>query len=285
VSGERGPSVSIVIPCYNEEANLKAGTLTHVAVYAEKADDVAEVLVVDDGALRENRAAAERHGARYLAHTAPQGPNAARNTGIEASDAPLVVLIDDDVEAPSGWLDALLGAAVQHPDHDVLGGPIHVRLEGSHLRSCGREGPPITFLDLGPDDREAQFVWSANMLVRRQAFQRVGLFDAALEIYGDEEDWQRRHLAAGGRTRYVARAAIVHRRAGRDAKLPALARAAWRRGRHSRRFDVRKGSAPPLRAELRVLAGCLWHVPRRLCGNGVVLSAAAAGRVREAIGG
>src|SRR5215510_12357334 len=55
MSGERGPSVSIVIPCYNEEGNLRAGALTHVALYAERADDVAEVLIVDDGSTDASR--------------------------------------------------------------------------------------------------------------------------------------------------------------------------------------------------------------------------------------
>jgi hypothetical protein len=35
-----------------------------------------------------------------------------------------------------------------------------------------------------------------------------------------------------------------------------------RRGRPSRRFDVVKGTAPPLARELRVLAGCALHGPR-----------------------
>jgi len=121
------------------------------------------------------------------------------------------------------------------------------------------------------------------MAIRRAALGRVGPFDPALEIYGDEEEWQRRHLAAGGRTRYIAAAGLDHRRAGADAHLRALARAGWTRGRHSRRFDVRKGTAPPLRAELRTLAGCLAHGPRRRCANGILMSAHAAGRVREAV--
>jgi hypothetical protein len=37
-----------------------------------------------------------------------------------------------------------------------------------------------------------------------------------------------------------------------------------------------------MRAEIRTLAGCAWHVVRRRCANGLVLTAHAAGRVREA---
>jgi GT2 family glycosyltransferase len=274
------PTASIVVPTRARPGYLEVA-LRSIAPQARDAG--AEVVVVDDGDLADNRLAAERHGARYVAHPQPRGPNAARNTGIEAAGAELVVLVDDDVEAPVGWLDALLAAARALPEHDVFGGPIRARLEGSALRMCGREGPPITFLDLGPQDRDAELVWSANMAIRRAALERVGLFDAGLEIYGDEEEWQRRHLHAGGRTRYVAAAGLDHRRAGRDAKVSSLARAAFVRGRHSRRFDARKGTDPPLRGELRVLAGCVWHTGRYACGNGIVLTAQAAGRVREAL--
>jgi GT2 family glycosyltransferase len=274
------PVASVIVPTRERPPYLEV-TLSSIAPQAREQD--AEVVVVDDAAEARARAAAERHGVRYLAHPEPRGPNAARNTGFQAARAELLVLVDDDVEAPPGWLAALLAAAQADPGADVLGGPIRVRLEGSRLRMCGREGPPITFLDLGPEDREAEFVWSANMALRRRALERAGPFDAALDIYGDEEEWQRRHRAAGGRTRYVAGAGLVHRRAGADARLPALSRSAYRRGRNSRRFDVRKGTVPALASETRVLAGCVLHAIRFGCGNGVVLTAQSAGRMREAL--
>jgi hypothetical protein len=50
-----------------------------------------------------------------------------------------------------------------------------------------------------------------------------------------------------------------------------------------RRYDVRRGTPPPLGRELRILAGCLWHVVRRRCTNGLVMAAHSVGRVRETI--
>jgi GT2 family glycosyltransferase len=275
------PVCSIVIPTRDRPGYLDVA-LASITPQARAAGG--EVIVVDDGDGAETRRVAERHGVRYLSHPSPRGPNAARNTGIDAAAAPLIVLVDDDVEAPPGWLAALLAGAAANPSHGALGGPIRARLEGSRLHSCGREGAPITTLDLGDADRDADFVWSANMLVRRSALDEVGPFDASLEIYGDEEEWQRRYRAAGGRIRYVAAAGLDHRRSGADARLPSLARAAYRRGRHARRFDHTKHAAPSLAAELRTLAGCAWHTVRRGCGNGIAMGAEAAGRVREALG-
>ena len=141
------PPASILIPTYRRRDYL-AVALGSVA--AQAAEHGAELIVVeDDPADPETQALAERHGARYLAHGESRGPNAARNTAIEASSAELLCFLDDDVEVWPGWLGALLAAAEAHPDHDAFGGPIRARLEGTNLHACGREPPPVTTLDLG----------------------------------------------------------------------------------------------------------------------------------------
>jgi GT2 family glycosyltransferase len=250
----------------------------------QAAEHGAELIVVeDDPADPETERLAARHGARYESHGETRGLNAARNTAIALARADLVCFLDDDAEAWPGWLGALLAAAETRPGHDAFGGPIRARLEGTNLHACGREPPPVTTLDLGPEDRDAEFVWGANLTLRRRALELAGGFDPGLDLYGDEEDWQRRLHAAGGRIGYVAAAGVDHRRTGGDARIAGLSRAAYGRGRNSRRYDARKGVAPPVAAELRTLAGCLWHIVRRRCGNGIVLTALTLGRLREAI--
>ena len=243
----------------------------------------AEIVVVNDGGDAATTAVALRHGARVVAPPPPGGLNAARNAGIDAARADLVLLIDDDISAPPGWLDAVLTGAASAPDVDVFGGPIRARLEGGGPRSCGREDAPITTLDLGRADRDVPLVWGANMALRRRAIDRAGRFDEGWHGPGDEEDWERRYTAAGGVVRYLAGAGLEHRRSAADATLASLSRAAYRQGRASRRYDVRKGAVPSLARELRTLVGCQWHVVRRRCLGGIVMAAHAAGRVREAL--
>ncbi len=234
----------------------------------------------DAGPSEEARALAERFGARYEPHVRPLGLNVARNTGVERSTGELVVFVDDDVEVCAGWLDALLTAAGQHPEQEVFTGPILPRLEGSPPHSCGREEPPITALDLGPDDTPTCFAWGANMAIRRAALERVGPFDVSLEYGGDEQEWQER---LGDDGLYVAAAALHHRRSPRDARLRSLCRAAYTRGRASRRFDAWRKEAPSMAGELRTLAGCLGHVVRYRCPAGLTMVAHSAGRIHEAI--
>jgi GT2 family glycosyltransferase len=272
-------SASIIIPTRGRPRYLDVA-LASIAPQAAAAG--AELIVVDDGRFAEDEQLAATHAARYISLGSARGLNAARNAGLRAAHGELIVFVDDDVEVRPGWLAALLDAAAKLPEVAVFTGPVAARFDGRQLRACGREGPPITFLDLGREDRDAYRAWGVNMAVRRRAFDAVGEFDERRSGGGDEEEWERRYLAAGGRIRYVAGAALDHRRAGADTRLFALMRAACQRGAELRRFDEEDGSAPPLYAELRVLAGCLWHSARRRCENGLVMAAHSAGRLRAA---
>ena len=141
------PSASIVIPTRGRPAYLEVA-LASIVPQARAVG--AEVLVIDDaGASPEAREQAERLGARYEPHERELGLNVARNTGVERSAASWwCSWMTTSKRAPAG-LTALLTAAREHPDVDVLAGRIRPRLEGRPPRTCGREGPPITTLDLG----------------------------------------------------------------------------------------------------------------------------------------
>jgi GT2 family glycosyltransferase len=275
------PPASIVIPTRGRPTYLEVA----LASIAPQAIAVgAELIVVDDsGPSEDRRALAERFGARYEAHPRPLGLNVARNTGVERSSGELVVFVDDDVDVCEGWLEALVRRAAEHPDVDVLAGAIVPRLEGRPARGCGREGPPITSLQLGPEDCFTSYAWGSNMAIRRAALERVGPFDVSLEQGGDEQEWQDRLRADGGQVLYVADATLHHRRTPEDSRLLRLCRASFARGRGARRFDTWRGQAPPLERELLTLARCLGHVLLRRCPRGLVMVAHSAGRVREAV--
>jgi GT2 family glycosyltransferase len=266
-------TAAIIVPTRGRAGYL-ARALASIAEQAR--EEGVEVLVVDDGPDAQAHAAAQQAGARYVAHERSLGLNAARNTAIGATDADWLFFVDDDVEARPGWLAALLAAA-RGADDDVavLTGPIHARIDNSQYRQCGREGAPITFLE---DDRGVG--WGANLGVRRTWVERVGPFDAERELYGDEQEWQDRVRTAGGRIVWVPDAELDHVRSGDDATVRALARAAYARGQASRRYDVFKGRAPGLDAELSLLARTLVHGPLHRCSNGPVMAAHSLGRLR-----
>ena len=196
----------------------------------------------------------------------------------------LIVFIDDDVEAPPGWLSALLSGVSAAPEHEVFGGPIRARLEGGGPRACGREPAPITTLDLGGEDRDVALVWGANMAIRPSAFDRAGDFDETIFVRGDEEEWQRRLTARGGAHPLPRRG----RRSSTGARprtrpLGALSRAASDTVAPPGALTRARARRRRLRGEMRTLAGCIWHAVRRRCAFGIVFGAHTAGRLREAL--
>jgi GT2 family glycosyltransferase len=275
------PRVSVVVPT-RDRADYLDVTLASLA--DQDFAEPYEVIVVDDNSRDSTPAVIERHVARAITHDEPRGPNAGRNEAVAVAEADLVAFVDDDVFAPSTWLRELIAGADRNPEALVFGGPIHAELQGPAPRSCGREAPPITTLELGSGDTQTPLVWSANMLIRRDAFELAGGFDESLPTGGDEEEWLRRVAERGGRVMYIAAAGLTHRRVGDDARLRALTRSAYHRGYNLRGFDERMGKAPGMGREVRVLAGCGWHTLRRACPQGLIAGAHSAGRIRRAIG-
>ena len=280
------PTAAIVIPTRRRADYLQVA-LGSVAPQAAAAQ--VPILVVDDADVPD--AATERvateAGARYEPNPTPgRGINGARNHGtLRAGGAELLLFLDDDVRVGPGWLPAMLSAADDLPDTvGFLTGPVHARFEGHRLLSCGRERPPITTFEPGGEDRDVDVAWGVNLGVRRAVLDLVGPWDERLVNGGDEEELQRRWLAARpeGRIRSVAAAWVEHRRAGDDARLRSLAAATRARGQAARRYDVARGVQPSLKAELRTLAGCVGHVVRRACPNGLTMASHAVGRIEEA---
>ncbi|HVG74958.1 MAG TPA: glycosyltransferase family A protein [Thermoleophilaceae bacterium] len=273
--------VTVVVPTSGRAGYLE---VTLDSLRGQRTSVPHELLVVDDGSTDGTPAVAERFGARIVRHEERRSLNAARNTGVREARGELIAFVDDDVHAPPGWLDAIAEGARRHPDAEAFGGPIRARFEGHAPRGCGREDPPITTLDLGAEDREAEMVWGANFAIRRSAVDRVGEFDESFARgHGDEEEWLMRLRAAGGRIVYLADAGLDHRRAPGDSGLASLARAAYHRGRGARSSDRRHGKAPRVARELRNVAGAGWHTVRRACPQGLIMGAHAAGRLVEAL--
>ncbi|MDQ3648105.1 MAG: glycosyltransferase, partial [Actinomycetota bacterium] len=236
------PDLSVVVPTSGRPSYL-AVALRSLCDQNTRASY--EVVVVADGDLWSTAALAERLGVRVVRHGERRGLNAGRNTGLRETEAPLVALVDDDVLAPPGYVEALVAGARRWPEAEAFGGPIRPRLEGGAMRGCGDEDPPITSLDLGPDDRQVELVWGANFAVRRSAIERVGSFDESIDwAHGDEEEWLERLRAQGGSIVYLPAAGVEHRRDPADSTLGRLSRAAWVRGRGARRSDSRRGVAP-----------------------------------------
>ena len=96
---ESAPSISVVIPCYNAAAFLRA-TIESIL---GQTHPVLEVIVVDDGSTDDSANIAESFGPPVRVIRQPnQGESAARNRGIEAAAGEWVAFLDaDDLWLPT----------------------------------------------------------------------------------------------------------------------------------------------------------------------------------------
>ena len=187
--GERAaPKVSIVIPAYNAMTYLPA---TLASVFEQTFSDF-EVLLVDDGSTDsiQTWVAQTVHDPRVkLISQANQGLSAARNTGITHSQSEYIAFLDADdlwhrtkLEQQVEWLDA-------HPDIgliynwaaliDSTGSPTG-RVLGSDI-----EGNVL------PELLQRNIIDCPSVVVRRQCFEQVGLFDCTLRSVEDWDMWIR----------------------------------------------------------------------------------------------
>ena len=192
------PSVSIIVPVYNNRTQLRQA----VSSLLEQEIPELEVVVVDDGST-DGSADTVRDLPVRIVRQGNFGPASARNSGLAEARGELIGFLDsDDLAAPHG-LGRLARRFDEEPDWLVAGGmPAGViDDDGKVLTTFGPFGgdvpPAMRRLDLGLY-RAGRFfpvnVWL--YLFRRAFFDRMGGFDTTIR-FSDDADMILRALTKG----------------------------------------------------------------------------------------
>jgi len=189
------PQVAVVTAAYNVERYIGA---TIASVLEQTLEDF-EMIVVDDGsrdATAQIVAAVDEPRVRLIS-TPNRGVGAARNRGLAACRAPLVVFLDgDDLLLPDA-LEHMVAAMAAHPDHVACFGH-HVKIDedGAPLGSDVPTRPLPASDTLRHLLRRNVIVNGGALCIRTEAARRVGGYDPRLRFAEDLEFWCR--LAALG---------------------------------------------------------------------------------------
>lgn len=105
--------VAVVIPAFNEEKAI-GGVLDGLRDALARSGRPFEIIVVDDGSSDRTAEVARGRGVTVVAHGVNRGYGASLKSGIRASRAPYVMIIDADGTYPSDAVLKLLAAAEQH---------------------------------------------------------------------------------------------------------------------------------------------------------------------------
>lgn len=174
------PLISVIIPVYNCDRYLSNAIDSVLA----QTYPPSEIIVVDDGSIDCSAAVAQQYqtSVRYEYQT-HGGIGAARNRGIELAQGSFLAFLDADDLWAKDKLQHQIAAFHQEPDLEAVFG----MAQQFH-------SPDLTQLEkdqiVCPTQLMAGYIPSA-MLLKRETFLRVGLFETHLQI-GEFVSWYAR---------------------------------------------------------------------------------------------
>jgi len=178
------PSVSVVIPAYNEEEYLPS------CLESIRKQDYAaeyEVIVVDNASTDNTTKIALDWGAKVV-YESKRSPACARQKGVEAATGEIIAFIDADTQAPACWLSTILSRFVREPGTVVISGP-YAYCDAGRIAKIASY---CNFISIITDQlfrkafHKGGAIWGCNFAVRRSALFEVGGFDTSIRFYGEE---------------------------------------------------------------------------------------------------
>ena len=222
----RTGTISVVVVTWNRRDLLRSclQSLTR-----QKLEQPFEVVVVDNGsddgspemALREF---AENAAFRLklIRNQVNRGFCAGNNQGFEASDSEFVALLNNDAEAESDWLAALVRAFEGRPKVGMAASKILVYEDPRRIDKVGHliypdgqnRGRGSGELDAGQFDRVEEVLWpdGCAAMYRRAMLDQIGGFDEDFFAYADDAELGLRARIAGWKCLYMPGARVRHHR-------------------------------------------------------------------------
>jgi len=176
------PTISVIIPTYNR-ANFICETID--SVLNQTYQDY-EIIVVDDGSTDDTKQVLSKYGNRIIyIYQENQQVGAARNNGIRHSKGKYIALLDsDDV-----WLPQKLEKDIACFELDsriglVYSDVIYISSDGAALYKRKLKCPTG---DILKSIVLQNFVVLSTAIVRRECFEKVGMFSTDREMSGSED--------------------------------------------------------------------------------------------------
>lgn len=230
------PSISVVVPVRDGAASLTA-LLDSLAAQTLRAGAF-EVVVVDNGSRDDAAAVVAARAGAVVVRESWANRGLARNRGVAVARADLIAFTDGDCLAEPGWLAALLRCL--ESGAPLVAGP--VRLDTGQPPSRYERLELLWRFAQEEHVRASGWAASANLGIRREAFEAIQGFDRRYEQIGEDVDLCLRAQAAGHRLAYCAEAAVHH---AAETELGPILRRAFRHGfssaQHARRLPMAVG--------------------------------------------
>lgn len=201
------PFVSVIIPAYVRERDGLARCLAALEAQTYP-PELYEVVVVDNGsALPLDDVVGGCRRARLVVERTP-GSYAARNAGVRHARGDVLAFTDADCIPAHDWLER--GAARVHgAPQTIVAGRIDLFFRKPGSPSSVELYESVTALQQRHFVENGRFGATANLLVARETFERVGPFVESTRSGGDVE-WCQRAAASGFELEYADECRVAH---------------------------------------------------------------------------
>jgi hypothetical protein len=151
------------------------------------------------------------------------GLTAARLRGVENTKSPWIAFVDDDNLLEPDWIPAVARAIGSHPDAGGIGGEVELDWEAAPPAYLSEFGFCFAEQKVGPEERRADSLAGAGMVLKREALVTSGWTDGpllsdrtgtTLVSGGDVEIAQR--IRAAGYELWVTPSAVLRHRIPRE---------------------------------------------------------------------
>ena len=180
------PAVTVIIPTFNREQFLKEAV---DSVLSQTYDDF-ELIVVDDGSTDKTKKMLQDYGQRltYIFQE-NRGVGTARNRGIAEAKGELISFLDSDdlwkrdkLSIQTDLMKSQKGVMISFTDEIWIRKGVRVNPMKKHQKHSGRIYEKCLPLCI---------ISPSSVMIRRELFDTVGLFDETLSVCEDYDLWLR----------------------------------------------------------------------------------------------
>jgi len=233
---------SIIIPVYNDATDLKL-VLEAIDKQNYPAENF-ETFVVDNGSSDNSVEVAKSYPFVdvLLEHKNLNSPYSCRNRGIERAKGDIIVLLDASCKPVKNWL---LSAqqCFEETDADILGGD--VKFDFKDNMTTSKYYDSLKNIRMRESIKKKNIGKTANLFLKRKAFDEVGKFEEGLRSGGDVR-WTQKASNLGYKLVFCENA-IVYKTAR---NFKELVKKQWRVGIHQPYIYIENGKSYDLGKKL-----------------------------------
>jgi glycosyltransferase involved in cell wall biosynthesis len=193
--GPGSPLVSVIIPTFNSGRFISQALQSAL----EQTYGHHEIIVVDDGSSDETREVLSKFQGRFkYFYQENHGAAAARNTGIKAARGDVLCFLDADDLWASNKLELQFDLFKRHRDVGLLSGLCRKFMDEGipylpfAAQSVDRNAARIfSAPEAFPELVKTNFIPTSTVMIRKECFEKVGLFDPHLTPVEDRDMWLR----------------------------------------------------------------------------------------------